>query len=208
MPIHAERPFRIVVLASGEGTTFEHLAEEFSRQTQGRRIKIAAVVSNNHNAGVLNRAAARSIPAVPIDHRGLSNEEHSRRIAAAVKEYEPDLVVMAGYLRVLSGEFINAFRGRVINVHPALLPKYGGPGMYGHHVHEAVLANGDAESGATVHWATPVVDGGSIIRQVRVPVAAGESPDSLAEKVRAEEKPLLARVIRDIAEGRVALPSS
>ena len=164
MPAPTKRPFRIVVLASGEGTTFEHLAEEFSRQApKGRRIEIAAVVSNNHNAGVLARAAARGIPAVSIGHQGLSNEEHSRRVAAAVREYGPDLIVMAGYLRVLSREFIDGFDGRVINVHPALLPKHGGPGMYGRHVHEAVLANHETESGASVHWAIPRVDGGATI---------------------------------------------
>jgi phosphoribosylglycinamide formyltransferase-1 len=113
-------------------------------------------------------------------------------------EAKPDYVCLAGYLRILTPAFVRAYAGRILNIHPALLPKFGGPGMHGHHVHEAVLAAGEKESGATVHFVDEGVDSGAIVLQQKVPVLAGDTADQLAARVLEAEHQLYGRALRKI----------
>jgi len=124
----------------------------------------------------LEKAARYGVPSQALDHKAYaSREDFDAALVAALRPAAPDLICLAGYMRIITPVFLKAYGGRILNIHPALLPKHGGPGMYGHHVHEAVLEAGDQESGATVHWVTEEVDGGAVILQERVPVLAGDS---------------------------------
>ena len=198
------RALPIAVLASGEGTTLEGLAEEIDAGRLPARIVL--VVSDRPGAHALDRARRRAIPAVLLPARGVDREAWSARLTEEVSAHRAQLVVLAGFLRIFPASWVERWRGRAINLHPALLPKYGGPGMYGHHVHEAVLAAQDAETGATVHLVTGTVDGGPILLQERIPVVPGDTPDSLRERVHPVEVRLLAEVIRRFAEGAWLLP--
>ncbi len=189
------RPLRIAVLVSGGGSNLQALIDAGLPGCE-----IALVVSNRPDAGALERARAAGIPtavitSTPGERRTL---ERSARDAAVEKRLETrlseariELIVLAGYLRILSPRFVRRWPRRILNIHPALLPDFGGPGFYGRHVHEAVLTSGARESGATVHLVTAEVDGGPILAQERVPVEPDDSPESLAARVLAVEHRLL-----------------
>lgn len=189
--------FRVAVLASGSGTTFEAIAKAFSGHAH---IRPVVVVTNNPSAGVIQRAKNFGVRAVVVRKaKGMSDEAHDQLVMNALREEEPHLVVLAGYMRVLGKKFVQAFSGRLINTHPALLPRHGGPGMYGDKVHEAALKSGDAWSGASVHYVDEGVDTGQVIKQVAVPLLRRDSVETLRRRVQKEEKKLLVRVIRDLA---------
>jgi len=118
-----------------------------------------------------------------------------------LKERHIDEIALAGYLKLLPLEVVRAYRGRITNIHPALLPKYGGKGMYGHHVHEAVIAAGDRESGPTVHLVDEIYDNGRILGQARVPVLADDTPDTLAARVLTEEHKLYPKILQKLIQG-------
>jgi phosphoribosylglycinamide formyltransferase-1 len=161
------------------------------------------VLSNRPHAPALELAARRGVPTVTLrDHAD------GREWLDALERHGTDLVVLAGYLKLVPADVITRYRGRIINVHPALLPAFGGQGMYGRRVHEAVLASGARESGATVHLVDEVYDRGTILGQARVPVLPGDDPDSLAARVLEVEHRLLpAAVLAAAAAGRpVAIP--
>jgi phosphoribosylglycinamide formyltransferase-1 len=195
--------FRIGVLASGGGTDLQSILDACGRgEIPG---KVVVVVSNNPDAGCLERARRHGAAAVAIDHRGKMREEHERLVVAELKRHEVQLVVLAGYLRMLTPYIVGEFRGRMINVHPALLPLFGGKGMHGMNVHKAVLAAGVKESGATVHFVDESIDGGPIIAQSRVPVRPGDAPEDLQARVLEEEHRLLPKVVGLIARGKVKI---
>ncbi|MDR2176620.1 MAG: phosphoribosylglycinamide formyltransferase, partial [Treponema sp.] len=153
---------------------------------------IAAVVSDREGAYALERARLAGIPALvvaadPSLPREARRRELSGRILALARGRGVGLIILAGFLSILAGEIIEAYAGRIINLHPALLPKFGGPGMYGERVHRAVLAAGEAESGCTVHLVDGGTDTGPILLQRRVPVLAGDSAGSLARRISGEE---------------------
>lgn len=158
------------------------------------------VVSDRTEAGALERARQANIAAV-----------HAPRTTRAVEFSELlsnhliDVIALAGYLRLVPAPVVRAFRGRIVNVHPALLPDYGGPGMYGRRVHEAVLAAGDSESGATVHFVDELYDRGAIIAQARVRVNRNDTPDTLGERVLKAEHHLYPRVLAALCAGTVHL---
>lgn len=127
-------------------------------------------------------------------------------ICTALESAGAELVILAGYMKRLGPLTLERFKGRILNIHPALLPRHGGPGMYGIEPHKAALAAGDAESGATVHLVTADYDAGPILRQRRVPILSGDTPETLQQRVLAVEHTLYAEVIADIAAGRIALP--
>jgi len=191
---------RIAVLASGGGTNlhaiFEHLASRGDEPSRWIRL----VASDRAEAGALERARERGIEALYLDGSargdGLAELLHSRSI---------DLIVLAGYLRLVPEAVTTAWRGRIVNVHPALLPSFGGRGMYGRRVHEAVLTSGARVSGVTVHFVDSQYDQGPIIAQWPVPVYRADTPDSLAQRVLAVEHQLYPRVIEQIARGRIRL---
>jgi phosphoribosylglycinamide formyltransferase-1 len=183
---------RISVMVSGGGTNLQAVIDGVA---DGRipGAVIALVLSSRDGVYSLERARKAGIPTVVISKKDYPDEEaKADAILAALAEVGTDLVVMAGYMSILSPRVCRAYAGRMINIHPALLPKHGGPGYYGLHVHEAVLAAGDTESGATVHYVTDgEVDSGEIISQGRVPVLAGDTPETLQQRVLTVEHRIL-----------------
>jgi formyltetrahydrofolate-dependent phosphoribosylglycinamide formyltransferase len=184
-----DQAVRVAVLVSGGGTNLQALLDALHDSPIAR---VARVISNRPDAGALERARRAGVPTTVLRDAGDPAELH---IALA----DAQLVVLAGYLKLVDASIVARFRGRMINIHPALLPDFGGPGMYGHHVHEAVLASGATESGATVHLVDEVFDRGEIIAQERVPVKKGDSAETLAARVLEAEHRLLPRVVLDLA---------
>jgi phosphoribosylglycinamide formyltransferase-1 len=199
-------PLRVGVLVSGEGTNLQNLID---RIADGRLpgVCLAVVIASRSRIGGVDRAKAAGLPLDVIrvkDHAGV--EEFSEHLAVTLDDYAVDLAVQAGWLCYWRPP--RRWAGRVINLHPALLPKFGGKGFYGQRVHEAVLAAGEAESGATVHWVDEEYDHGEHIAQRRCKVIPGEGAATLARRVREIEFELLPEVIAAIAAGRIPLPST
>lgn len=190
----------VAVLLSGSGTTLQNLID---RAESGELdIMIGCVVSSRMGAGGVERARKHRIPAYEVPRKECtSEEEFNERIWAIVREHEAQLVVLAGFMSLL--RVPPDFTDRIINIHPALIPSFCGKGMYGHHVHEAVLAYGCKITGATVHFVDGEYDHGPIILQEAVPVLDDDTADTLAERVQACERELYPRAIQAFAEGRV-----
>ncbi|MFN2571771.1 MAG: phosphoribosylglycinamide formyltransferase [Gemmatimonadales bacterium] len=184
-----ERPVRVAVLVSGGGTNLQSLLDALHDSPLAR---VARVISNRPDAGALERARRAGVPVTVL--RDANDPAELQRALAGTQ-----LVVLAGYLKLIHPSIVAGFRGRMINIHPALLPDFGGPGMYGRRVHEAVLASGATESGVTVHFVDEEFDRGAIIAQERVPVQQGDSADSLAARVLEAEHRLLPKVVLDLA---------
>lgn len=184
-----ERPVRVAVLVSGGGTNLQALLDALQQSPVAR---VARVISNRPDAGALARARRAGVPATVVRDPGDAGE-----LLAALGDAQ--LVVLAGYLKLVPAAVVSRFRGRMINIHPALLPDFGGPGMYGHRVHEAVLASGAKESGVTVHLVDEVFDRGEILAQEKVPVLPEDTPESLAARVLEAEHQLLPKVVLDLA---------
>ena len=192
-------PRRICVLISGRGSNLEALLAAMAAGTLGGAI--VAVVSNRADARGLAVAAAHGVPAQVLDHRGFpSRDAFDVALADAVAAYAPDLVVLAGFMRVLGAAFVRRFDGRLVNIHPSLLPAY--PGL---HTHRRALADGARIHGCTVHFVTPDVDVGPIAAQAAVPVLPGDDEDALAARVLAAEHALLPAVARWYCAGRLAV---
>lgn len=194
-PQNSLSPLRIAVLASGEGQTLQALLDAVAAGQLAAEIVL--VVSNNADAGALRRARGAGIAALHIS--GATHADAAAVDAAlteALLQAAPDVVVTAGYMKRLGPEVMAAFRRRMINVHPSLLPKYGGQGMYDRHVHDAVLAAGEQESGATVHFVEGDYDSGPAIAQASVPVLAGDTAETLAVRVKQRERRLLVDVLQ------------
>lgn len=186
---------RVAVAASGGGSNLEALLRALGPTAPAR---VAVVLSNREDAGALARAKAHGIPA-----HVLQRPDDATEWLEQLERHEIELIVLAGYLKLVPAGVIAHFRGRIINIHPALLPRFGGKGMYGHRVHEAVLASGVAESGATVHLVDEAYDRGAVLAQARVPVLAGDDPERLAVRVlEAEHRLLPAVVLAAAAAGR------
>ncbi|QNN20951.1 phosphoribosylglycinamide formyltransferase [Planctomycetales bacterium ZRK34] len=178
------KPFRLAVLISGGGRTLLNLADCIDRGEVDA--EIALVISSRPDVAGVERAQQRGLPVKIVNRKEFQTAEiFSDVVWSYIREAEADLVCMAGFLSLLI--IPDDFEGRVINIHPALLPKFGGQGMYGHHVHEAVLAADESESGCTVHIATNEYDRGPIILQRTCPVLAGDDPDALADRVFEQE---------------------
>ena len=196
------RNVRIAVLLSGEGTSFENLCERIDAGEVPA--EVALVIASNTKAGGLRRAERRGIPALAVPRRAFaSNAAFNDALHAELGNHEIDLALLLGFLSVF--ELRGKYDGRTINVHPALIPAFCGPGMYGHHVHEAVLAAGVKISGATVHFADDHYDTGPIILQEAVPVQDDDTPESLAARVQQVERRLVPEAIRLFAAGRLAI---
>ena len=192
----------LAVLLSGGGRTLQNFIDEIGAGRLDARVQ--AVVSSSAQAVGLDKARAAGIPAHVVDRREFGDDESfSQQITSRLSRYEIDIVVLAGFLRRYL--FPERYKGRVLNIHPALLPKFGGPGMYGHHVHEAVLAAGETESGCTVHIADLEYDHGPVVLQKRVPVLADDTPEMLAERVFQAECEAYPEAVRILAE-KLGLP--
>ncbi len=192
---------RIAVLASGSGTNLQSIINACESGVING--EVVAVISNVEGAYALERARKHGIEAIPIPSRGRKRKEHEKEVLAELDRIEPDLIALAGYMRMLTAEFIERYEGRIMNIHPALLPCFGGKGMYGENVHRAVLDSGARFSGCTVHFVTPEVDRGPIIVQRCVPVKDGDTVETLKARVLEEEHRAYPEAIRLFAEGRL-----
>ena len=190
--------FKIAVLVSGNGTNLQAIIDHYLNNPD---IKISLVISNKKDAYALKRAGLANIPTMVISKKDFPNQ--SDEILKQVKANNIDLIVLAGYLSILSGSIINEYKNKIINIHPSLIPAFCGPGMYGHHVHEAVIKSGVRYSGCTVHFVNGGVDSGPIILQQAVDVFYTDTPDSIAAKILVYEHKLLVKAIDLIANNKV-----
>ncbi|MBT8302818.1 MAG: phosphoribosylglycinamide formyltransferase [Maribacter sp.] len=187
---------RIVLFASGSGSNVENIVEYFTGHPE---ISITCVLSNKRDAYVLDRCNKLGVPAFYFNKAGFTD---SRIVLQLLKCIEPDLIVLAGFLLKIPSDLVKAFPNRIINIHPALLPKYGGKGMYGKHVHTAVKAQGESESGITIHYVNEQYDEGAIIRQFKVQISEEDTVDQIMTKVQSLEHTHFPGVIEDLLLGR------
>ncbi|MCS2890862.1 phosphoribosylglycinamide formyltransferase [Parabacteroides faecis] len=182
----------VAIFASGSGTNAENIARYFSKS---ETVKVAVVLSNNKNVGVHARVNKLGIPSFVF-----SRDEfvEGTPVLAKLAEYQVDLIVLAGFMNKISDALLGAYPGKIINIHPALLPKHGGKGMYGMHVHEAVVAAGEKESGITIHYINENYDEGDVIFQAKCEVLPTDTPDEVATKVHALEYAHYPHVIEDL----------
>ena len=191
---------KVAVFLSGGGSNLQSLID--ASKSGVLTADIALVVSSRKKALGLERAAKASIPTLVFKSKKYpSPEEAGEQLMSVLREHEIDYIALAGYLSLLPEQVVASFRNRIVNVHPALLPKYGGKGMYGQHVHEAVIASGDTETGVSVHLADEIYDNGRVLEQMSVPVEPGDTPESLAERVLVQEHRLYPRVLQKLIKG-------
>lgn len=183
---------KLAVFASGGGTNCENIIRYFK---DSDKVKVALVVANKVGIPALEKTERFGVPTRVLPKADLNRKDI---LLPLMKEYSIDFIVLAGFLLVIPDFLINEYDHRIINLHPALLPKFGGIGMYGHHVHEAVKAAGETETGMTVHWVTPKVDGGAIIARFRTPITPDDTPDDIAAKEHILEMEHFPRVIDEI----------
>jgi phosphoribosylglycinamide formyltransferase 1 len=175
---------------------------------KARRVDARAcvVISNNSNSGALERAKNEGIPYYHLSSLTHPDENELQRTTLDIlKLHSVDTIILAGYMKKLGKNILDEYKGRILNIHPALLPKYGGKGMFGIHVHEAVLAAGDKETGVTIHLVDEFYDNGRILAQKKVPVMPDDTPEALADRVLVEEHKLYSEVLHQISEGKIQL---
>jgi phosphoribosylglycinamide formyltransferase-1 len=191
-------PLRIVVLVSGRGSNLKAIAAQ--ADAGQLPVQIAAVISDRADAGAVQWAALHGIATAALPPGDFPDREsYGRALGDIVESYAPQLVVLAGFMRILSEQFVLRFAGRMLNIHPSLLPKHRGL-----HTHRRALAAGDAEHGASVHFVTPELDGGPVVLQARVPVLPGDDEQSLAARVLRQEHLIYPQSIGWFAAGRLA----
>jgi phosphoribosylglycinamide formyltransferase-1 len=191
--------FRLAVLASGRGSNLQALID--ARRDGRLPVEIVLVAGDKAQALALRRAEAAGIPSLALDPRGYpTRAAYDADLFARIAASTPDLIVLAGYMRILDPVVLAPWNGRVINIHPSLLPKY--PGL---HTHRRVLEEGDAEHGSSVHFVTAELDGGPVLAQAAIAVLPGDTPDALAERLLAHEHRLLVASVAAIAAGRLCL---
>ena len=182
----------IAIFVSGSGSNCENIIQYFQHNKQ---VHIALVVSNRSDAYALVRAKKLNVPTAVLPKADFNNKDKVLKLMA---DYRIDFIVLAGFLLMIPDWLISVYQRRMINLHPALLPKFGGMGMYGHHVHEAVRKATETETGMTVHWVSTVCDGGEIIAQFRTPITPDDTPDDIAGKEHILEMEHFPRVIETI----------
>lgn len=194
---------RIVVMLSGSGSTLQALLDYRAAGRSGKG-DIVGVFSNRADAYGLERARRAGVETRHKDHRDYaSREEFDAAALAAIEAWQPDLVVLAGYMRIMTDTFVTRFSGRMLNVHPSLLPLY--PGL---HTHRRALEAGDREHGSSIHFVTPALDNGPLILQGQVPVLDGDTEDQLRERVQKLERQMYPMVVRWFADGRLRLSNT
>lgn len=191
---------KIGVLASGGGTDLQSVIDG----VHGKTGEITVVISNKSDAFALKRAEKAEIPAVFIDEKSCNGvEDFNAKIVETLKKYGCELVVLAGYLKIITKNFVDVYPNKIVNIHPALIPSFCGPGFYGMHVHEAIYEYGCKVSGCTVHFVNEEADAGPIIAQKAVQLEDGDKPEDIQKKVLEEEHQLLPWVVTQICLGRV-----
>lgn len=193
------------ILASGRGSNMQAVIYACKQGIVDGEVRV--VISNNPDAGALQRAGTEGIPAFRLSSRTHPDpEDLDRAICRTLQDHGAELIVLAGYLKKLGPITLEAYADRVLNIHPALLPKFGGPGMYGRRVHEAVLSAGDQTTGVSIHLVDEEYDHGEVVARETVPVLEGDTPETLAERVLQREHVLLVETLRRIADGELTLP--
>ncbi|HMK39425.1 MAG TPA: phosphoribosylglycinamide formyltransferase [Bacteroidota bacterium] len=190
----------IAVFGSGAGSNFRSILTAIQQgNIPGARISL--VLSNNSGAGILGIARANALPAIHLSRKQFPDEpSFADAVLSALRAHGVNFIALAGYMKQVPAKVVAAYRNRIVNIHPALLPRFGGAGMFGIHVHEAVIASGATTSGATVHYVDEDYDHGPVVLQKEVPVLPGDSPASLAARVLEAEHELYPAAIRQIAE--------
>ncbi|WP_024768508.1 phosphoribosylglycinamide formyltransferase [Aquimarina macrocephali] len=183
---------RIIIFASGSGTNAENIIKYFHER---KIAEVTHVFSNNLRAKVLKRAHALKVKALHFDKESFYD---TNEVLNILKDAKPDIIVLAGFLWIFPKKIIETFPDKVINVHPALLPKYGGKGMYGHHVHEAVIRNKEKESGITIHYVNEHYDEGAIVFQAKTSISEGDSADDVAQAIHKLEYKYFPIVIEEL----------
>ncbi|HLN21231.1 MAG TPA: phosphoribosylglycinamide formyltransferase [Bacteroidales bacterium] len=183
----------IAIFASGSGTNAENIIKYFSNRKTAR---VRLVLSNKRDALVLQRAAALNTDAIFFDQNDFYV---TGKVLSCLRQYEIDFIVLAGFLWLVPSDLINAYKERIVNIHPALLPLYGGKGMYGDAVHKAVILNNEPESGITIHYVNEHYDSGSIIFQAKTPVFPDDTHDTLASRIHKLEYEFYPRIIEELA---------
>lgn len=205
-------PFRIVVIASTNGTDLQAIIDELKAGTMPG-IELAAVISNKKNCYALQRAKEQGYKTIyisqndPKTHLPRTREQFDMQLFSAIESLNPNLIVLVGYMRILTPEFIDQLSAKniqIINIHPALIPKFSGPSFFGKSVHEAVLAAHEKETGMTIHRVTADVDAGEILLQKSIPIDPSDTPDTLKQKVQTLEKQYYPEAIRQLAKAKMA----
>ena len=185
----------IAIFASGSGTNCENIIRYFANHDS---ICVAVVLCNKADAGALERAKRLGVPAIYLNKEGCNSHQ---QMSALLSQYDVNFIVLAGFLLMVPEFLIKEFHHRMINIHPALLPKYGGKGMYGHHVHEAVVANKEKESGITIHIVDQYYDKGTTLFQAKCELSDEDTPDTVAEKIHVLEQEYFPKVIEKAVLG-------
>lgn len=189
---------KIVVLISGSGSNLQSLIDATS---QGLQAKIVAVISNQPDAYGLVRAQEAKIPALSLSAKSFtSREQYDQALMTIIDEYQPDLVILAGFMRILTADLVKHYAGKMLNIHPSLLPKY--PGL---HTHRKAIENGDTEHGTSVHFVTEELDGGPVILQAKIPISTGDTEDDVIERVKIQEHRIYPKVVRWFIDGRLVM---
>jgi phosphoribosylglycinamide formyltransferase-1 len=182
---------KILIFASGSGTNAENIIQYFEKKNTGT---VVAVFTNNSNAKVIDRAKKFQVPTVIFS----KDELNTGKTLQSISNFHPDLIVLAGFLLKFPENIIKAYPNRIVNIHPALLPKFGGKGMYGMHIHNAVIENKEIETGISIHYVNENYDEGNIIFQQNVPISEGDTPESVAAKIYTLEQYYFPEVIEKL----------
>lgn len=189
----------IVVLVSGNGSNLQAIIDDIAQQKINA--KISAVIANQETAYGLTRAKNSAIPAIYIGHKSFANrEEYEAKMASCIDDFTPDLIVLAGFMRILTPSFVEHYKGRMLNIHPSLLPKYKGLDT-----HQRAIDAKDREHGASVHFVTPELDGGPVVLQSKVPIFAQQETQELADRVQQQERQMYPLVIKWFCDDRLKM---
>ncbi|MBO0935481.1 phosphoribosylglycinamide formyltransferase [Fibrella sp. HMF5335] len=193
---------KLVIFASGSGSNAQQIAQYI---VGNQHIELSLILTNNPAAGVIDRArrgfdCGLNVPVLIFDRPTFYQTD---RIVRLLKAQQIDLIVLAGFMWLVPPALVKAFSGQIINIHPALLPKFGGKGMYGHHIHEAVVAAGETETGITIHFVNEHYDEGAVIFQAACPVEPTDTPDDVAQKIHALEYAHYPRVVVEVLDGLI-----
>jgi phosphoribosylglycinamide formyltransferase-1 len=191
---------KVVVLISGSGSNLQALMDKLhQQQIQDQQVEIVAVISNKADAYGLQRATDANIPAILVESKGIaSREAYDALLAAELDKLQPDLILLAGFMRILTPEFVNQYQGKMLNIHPSLLPKY--PGV---NTHQRAIDAGDKEHGATVHFVTPELDSGPTVLQAKVPIFSEDTAQDLSDRVLTQEHQIYALAAAWFITGRL-----
>ena len=191
---------KLAVLVSGGGSNLQSIIDQTKKGILKDIAEVVIVISNNPSAYGLKRARKENIKAVSLDYKNMDKNDYDKQLYKLIKESGADLICLAGYLKKVPDEIVKEYKSKILNIHPALLPKFGGKGMYGHFVHEAVVKAKEKKSGPTVHYVDENYDTGSIILQTEVPVYETDTPEDVAARVLVQEHIIFPKAIKKVIE--------